>query len=140
MPSVTLSDPFVVDDPSIFIDGQEYKCAARAASLIPTPKMASTETFCNPGGERPAGVTWTFDVTLLLSYGVTGTEKLLRTIVGQKKVVVLKPKDGATSPSNPSATFDIYIPPVPFLNASIGEAQEFTLTATTVGAPVFAEA
>lgn len=139
MPSVTLSDPFVVDDPSIFIDGQEYKCAARAASLIPTPKMASTETFCNPGGERPAGVTWTFDVTLLLSYGTTGTEKLLRTIVGQKKVVVLKPKDAAVSASNPTATFDIYIPPIPFMTSTIGEAQEFTLTATTVGAPVFAE-
>lgn len=135
-----LSDPFVIDNPSIMIDTQEYKCAARAASLIPSVKMADTSTFCNPGGERPAGTTWTFDVTLLLSYGATGTEKILRTIVGQKKTVVLKPADSAVSATNPSATFSIYIPPVPFMNATIGESQEFQLTATVEGAPVFAEA
>lgn len=139
MPSVTLADPFVVEDPSIMIDGQEYKCAARAASLIPEQKRINVETFCNPGGERPAAkVAWTFDVTLLLSYGAAGTRTLLSAIQGQKKTVVLKPADAAVAVGNPSATFEIYIPPVPFMVGTIGEAQEFQMTVMTVGAPVVA--
>lgn len=147
MPSVTLADAFVYEDPSLVIDGQEYKCAMKSTSLIPNEQMVDIATVCNPSGERPitANVTYTLDAQLLLSFGApgangAGTWNTLNAIAGQKKTVVLKPASSAVSASNPSATFDIYVPRVPFMDGSIASAMVFNLTAKSIGTPVFATA
>lgn len=134
------ADVFVIEKPSILIGTIEIQCAAGSVALVPTDKMADVETFCNPGGERPASTSWVIDIDVKLSYG-TGTTALwnqLHALAKTKQTVVIKPADDAVSDSNPSATVSAWVPSIPFVNAPLGEATKFTLTMPCVGEPVFA--
>ena len=138
---MAIPDGFVYEDPSIMIDAFEYKCGTRGASLTPEDKTVDISTWCNPGGERPASTKWTLDIEVVLSYGTPdGTWNKLNALRKLKKTVILKPASTAALPANPSATFDIYVPSIPFMDGKIGAAGVFMLTAVAVGEPVFATA
>jgi len=134
-----LADPVTLENPVLTIDGVDYVCAARSASLIPTDMKADVKTFCNPGGERPSSTTWTFDMEVLLSFGAvnTGTWNTLNAIRKMRKTCTVKYDDAATAVGNPLATFDIYVPSIPFVNGKIGDSMLVTLTAVVIGEPVF---
>lgn len=145
MPTVVLADPILYDDPSLVIDGQEYACVMKSTSLVPNEVMADVATVCNPSGERPlvSHTTYTLDAQLLLSFGAAGAAgagswNTLNAIAGLRKTVVLKNKSSAVGADNPSATFDIYVPRIPFMAGQLGQAMPFQLTAKSIGTPVFA--
>lgn len=135
-----LADGVVLETPVITINAVDYVCAARKVSLIPTDNMADIKSFCNPAGERPASTKWVLDVELLLSYGAVGTGSwnTLNAIRKTKVACTVKYSSAATAVSNPIATFDIYVPSIPFVDGTIGSSMPFTLTAVVVGEPVFA--
>ena len=137
-----LADPVVLESPVITIDSVDYVCAARSVSLIPSDMKADVSTFCNPGGERPSSPTWELEVELLLSSGAvsTGTWNTLNAIRKLRKTCTVKYDDAATAVTNPLATFDIYVPTIPFVNGKIGDAMPITLTAVVIGEPVFTTA
>lgn len=137
-----LADPVVLETPVITINSVDYVCAARSVSLIPSDMKADVKTFCNPGGERPSSTTWTLDVEILLSFGAvsTGTWNTLNAIRKTRVTCTVKYDDGATAITNPLATFDIYVPSIPFVNGKIGDAMPITLTAVVIGEPVFTTA
>lgn len=136
---MTLADGVTLESPVITINAVDYVCAARSVRLIPTDKKADISTFCNPGGERPSSTTWVLDVELLLSYGAVGTGSwnTLNAIRKTRVTCTVKYDDGATAVGNPLATFDIYVPTIPFVDGKIGDSMPITLTATVIGEPVF---
>jgi hypothetical protein len=141
---MAMADPFVVVDPKITIDSIDFKCASRMVSLIPEDNEADIETFCNPGGTRPGSTNWTCSIEVVLSYGVDASDSVdgswnqLNAMRKQKKTIVVGPSDDTIGTDNPTATFSAYIPSIPFMDGTIGEAQTFTLELSSVGDPVFA--
>lgn len=113
--------------PSILIDGVEYKCKARTVSLEPGDYI----NFCDQE--------WTFSAEMELTYGADETWNTLSALSNTTVTVVLKPDDAAAAPTNPSATFDIRMPSIPFMTAAQrAERMTFTLEAVTEDVPVTA--
>lgn len=132
-----MADVFVVTDPSILIGSVELVCHGSHVALTPNPIMADISTWCDPEGEREAIASWTFSVELKQSYGTEGTWTDLNALKRTKVTVVVKPADATVSADNPSATFDMWMPSIPFIDAGIGESTSFTLEAKVIGEPVF---
>jgi hypothetical protein len=113
--------------PSILIDSVEYKTKARSVSLEPGD-------YINFGEPE-----WTFTAEVELGFGTdeayTDLAALENTIVD----VVLKPKDDTVGAGNPTATFQILMPPITFMApVARGERMTHTITTTTLAAPVIA--
>lgn len=138
---MAMADPVVISDPQISIDGVDYKCASSKVSLIPTDSQVDISTFCNPGGTRPGTTAWACSVDLLLSYtdGTdTGSWNTLHALRKTKVPIIIAPASGMASASNPTATFDAYIPSIPLVDAEIGGTVKYTLALSSVGEPVIA--
>ena len=74
----------------------------------------------------------------ILDYDTAGSWNALHALRKTKPAVVVKPADTTVAVTNPSASFSMRIPSIPFVDAAIGEATIFTLTCPVVGEPVFA--
>ena len=92
--------------PSILIDAVEYKCMARTVSLEPGDWI----NFCEQE--------WTFTAELELGYGTGESWTLLEALQNGTAAVVLKPEDATAAITNPSASFTIRVPAVPFMTAA----------------------
>ena len=113
--------------PSILIDSVEYKCMARSVSLEPGDWI----NFCEQE--------WTFTAEIELGYGTGESWTLLEALQNSTASVVLKPEDTTVSVANPSASFTVRIPAVPFMtDAARGERMTMPLEVLTESAPVFA--
>jgi len=113
--------------PSILIDSVEYKCKVRSVSLEPGEHI----NYCEQE--------WTFTAEIEIGYGVAESWTLLEALRDTIVDVVLKPEDATTAATNPSASFSIRMPAVPFItNASKNDRMTFSLEATTEAEPVFA--
>jgi hypothetical protein len=114
--------------PSIMIDSVEYKCKARSVSLEPGSDKIN---FCE--------YEWTFGAEIEIGYGDTESYTLLAALEDTVVDVVLKPADDAVADGNPAASFQIYMPPVPFMTtAGIGERMTFPMSVVTEAPPVVA--
>jgi hypothetical protein len=113
--------------PSISIGGEEFKCMSREVSLEP----GDPETFCT--------YEWTCSVEVELSYGVDGSWNVLHGMQDTIQEIVISPSDAAAGvPTNPTATFDAWIPPIPFMSGAVkGEKQTFTLELRSEAEPLF---
>ena len=112
--------------PSILINSVEYKCKARSVTLEP----GNWINFCEQE--------WTFEAEIELGYDTTESWNLLNALEDTVTTVVLKPEDATVAATNPSASFSIRMPAVPFLTGSSrGDRQTFTLSQVTEAAPVF---
>ena len=124
----------------------DISCMARTISLTPSDQAVDISTQCNPGATYPGLTTWTFTAELLNSYDSVALEgdglwNQLQAIAKTLIVVTIKPADAVVSSANPSASFSMYMPSIPFLNVTtLGDKTLIPLTATTVGAPTFATA
>lgn len=133
-----MADVYVAVDPSVTIGGTDRICMFSRVALIPEQMMADTETFCDPGGERPSTVKWTLELEGKMSYDTDGSWNVLRALSGTKVAIVVKPADTTVAATNPSASFNAWIPAMPFVDATVGESAPFTLTCPVVGQPTFA--
>ena len=115
--------------PSILINAVEYKCKARTVTLEPGDDI----NFCEQE--------WTFNAEIELGYGSGESWTLLEALQDTIVTVALKPEDATATATNPSATFSIRVPAVPFMTgATRGDRQTFNLEVATEAAPVFATA
>lgn len=113
--------------PSILIDSVEYKCKARSVTLEPGDHI----NFCEQE--------WTFNAEIEIGYGTGESWTLLEALQDTVVDVVLKPEDAAVGVANPTATFEIRVPAIPFMTgASRGDRQTFNLEVMTEAAPVTA--
>ena len=116
-----------INKPSISIDGVEYKCMSRSASLVPGDDL----NFCEKE--------WTASFDIEVSYGTDGSWTKLNALRDTIVEVILSPSDGTISDSNPSATFDAHIPAIPFMSgAEKGGRMTFLLELMSEAEPVFA--
>jgi len=114
--------------PSILINSVEYKCKARSVTLEPN---GTALNFCEDEYE--------FSAEIELAYGTGESWTLLSALAKTVVDVVLKPEDATTALMNPSATFEFYVPSVPFMSsATRGDRQTMTLSGPTEAEPVFA--
>lgn len=115
-----------VYQPSILIDSVEYKCKVRSVSLTP----ADFINFCEQE--------WTFEAEIEVGYGTAETWTLLNALRNEIVNVVLKPEDDTVAAGNPSASFQITMPAIPFMDASErGARQTMALSVVTETEPVF---
>ena len=113
--------------PSITINSVEYKCKARSVALEPGEHI----NYCEQE--------WRFIAEIEIGYGTAESQTLLRALQDTVVAVVLKPEDAVVSATNPSATFNVRIPAIPFITAaSKGDRMTFTLDVPTEAAPAFA--
>ena len=113
--------------PSILINAIEYKCRARSVSLEPGDYI----NFCEQE--------WTFSAEIELGYGVAASWNVLRVLSDTIVPVVLKPEDAVVGAGNPTATFTMRMPSIPFMpDTARGDRMTFTLEGVTELAPVFA--
>ena len=138
-------DPITIDNPKITINAVDYLCVAGSAMLEPEDSTVSTQTYCDPQGERPGATKWTATVKISLNYDVladtdVGTWNTLHALRKTKQTFVLAPTDAVASDDNPVATFEAYVPSIPFMMSEVdaSEAQTFDLEVVSVGDPVFA--
>ena len=142
---MALAAPFVVTDPKLTIDGVDYKCATRAVELVPDQIMVNIGGYCAPRATRPGSTKWSCNVELMLGYNDgtdDGTFEELLAIAGTLVTCVVGPSSGAVSASNPSFTFESYIPAIPKLMAELdqSDASIFTLELSPQAEPVMAVA
>lgn len=131
--------PFIYQEPAITINSTDALCHFSQIAVLPQMEWADIETYCNPGGQAPGRTTWTCNLTVRMSYGTDSAWEFFSNLVGQKATFVVKPESGTTTIANPAATFDAYIPPLPFIpEHQIGQSATFTLECRVVGAPVVA--
>lgn len=150
---MAFADGVTIDDPKITINGINYTATARSAMLTAEDDEVDISTFANPKGMRPGATDWTAEIELNLTYGPietattppadAGTWNTLNALRKTKVVVVMGPKSGVATVSNPTATFSAYIPTISFMNGEVaaGEAQRIApLTLNPIGDPVFTTA
>jgi hypothetical protein len=112
--------------PSILIDSVEYKCKARSVSLEPGDYI----NFCEPE--------WTFNAEIEIGYGASDSWNLLEALEDTLVDVVLKPEDATVAAGNPSATFQVRFPPIPFMMSSgRGDRQTLSLSVVTEAVPTY---
>lgn len=137
-----VATPYIFRDPSLTVNGTELKCHIRKISLVPEDSMADVETVCNPGGEAPSTTTWVAEIEALQSFGPEGAEPgfwdTMLPLAKTKADFVLKPRDTTVGPTNPSATFEAWVPSIPFMDSAIGESTVLTLEFKLIGEPIFA--
>jgi len=108
------------------IDGDDYKCRARSCNLTPLDGV----NLCTDN------IDYELATTLELTYGATGTYNQLSALAGTLVTFEVSPLDGAAAASNPIATFDAYMPPIPIMIGSPGEVGTFDLTVQSEGGVV----
>ena len=113
--------------PSILIDAVEYQAKARSVSLEPGAKINFGE------------YEYTFTAEIELGYGTGESHTTLAALEGTIVDVVLKPEDATVGAGNPSATFQIRVPAVPFITAAaIGDRMTVAMSVVTEAPPVTA--
>ena len=122
----------------------DLSCMARTVSLTPADASIDISTQCAPGATAPGITTWTFTAEFLNSFDSAaaagdGLWNQLNALAKTLVEITIKPKDAAVDSTNPSATFSMYFPSIPFINVqTIGDKTVVPVTGTAVGAPVFA--
>ena len=133
-------------DPNVVNGTDEVQCHLQLVTLLAEVfRRADIETYCNPGGEAPAGVRWTGTLRVRQSYGDAPDQGAWQFFAGLDPLVpqdmVIYPADpgtGGATAANPSATFEAYIDPIGFIpDHEVGGSGTFDLTFTVVGEPVF---
>lgn len=149
---MAFADGITIDDPTLTIAGIDFKCTARSAILNVEDDEVDISNFCNPKGTRPGASDWTAEIELELTYGAAqvvlgttpdaGTWNTLHAMRKTRVEVVIAPGEGAVGVDNPTATFDAYIPSIPFMMGEVAatESQRFTLVLSPIGEPVIATA
>ena len=113
--------------PSILINSVEYQCKARSVSLEPGDWINMCEQD------------WTFSAELEIGYGSGESWTLLEALENTLTTVILKPEADTVTATNPSATFSIRVPAVPFMTSvARGERMIIPLDVLTEAALVFA--
>ena len=124
-----------INKPSLTINGIEFQCKTKSVTLAPTGEAL---TYCDDEWEMTATVLLTYDTAQASTGPSTGTWNDLNAMENTKQTCVLMPEDATIGVDNPTATFTALIPPIPFMNdAQRKEHQEFDLTLTVDGTPVF---
>ena len=111
--------------PSILINSVEYKCKGRSVSLEPGGYI----NFCEQE--------WTFAAQIELGYGAAESWNLLSALADTLVDVVLKPEDATVAAGNPSATFQIRMPSIPFMPSTTrGDRMVIDISVLTEAEPV----
>lgn len=112
--------------PSILINSVEYKCKARSVSLTPGDYI----NFCEQE--------WTFAAEIEMNYGTSESWNLLSALADTTVAVVLKPEDATVAVGNPSASFQIRMPSIPFMTGTTrGDRQVIPIEVITEAEPAF---
>ncbi len=127
--------PFVLNKPSITIGtapGTEFQCFAHKVEFAPDQDSNDNDTFC--GSYRSYGqLRWTITLSMFQSFGAEGLWKALVPLQGMVVPISITPDDTdptgnpAGTEDNPTVTANVRVPPLPFLNAEVGEASDFDL-------------
>jgi len=119
--------PFKLVDPSFTVGGVELKCSARQIRHTITFDQTDDSTFCRPSAQGVGQVTQTIELTVLQSFGADGLWNQLHPLRGTVVSFVLEATDGELDDDNPVMTGTCMVPPVPLVDAGVGENTELSL-------------
>lgn len=137
--------------PSFVIDlaGTELQLrgAGRRIRHNKSPNFEDVETFDNPGGEAPGTSAESFTIEILQSHGAAGAYNLLKPL--EETLVTFAYQidaDAVNSVDNPELSGNVYVPPIPIIDAGVKKFSPITLefkvdgipVLTTDGTPVYA--
>jgi hypothetical protein len=141
---MAVATPYIARDPIITITSTtpdlELVCHARTVRLTAEDNEVDVDTFCNPDGTAPGSTKWTFECDVLQSFGDGATPGIWNMLYPLAKTVAtfqLRPDEAAISTSNPEATFDAWVPTIPFVDSERGDSTILTMTFSVVGSPTF---
>ena len=138
-----VANAYLYVEPNVVIGTSEVQCHLQMVTLLAEVfRRADVETYCNPGGEVPAGVRWTGTLRVRQSYGSDSAWAFFAALdPTEPQDMVIFPGDPGTasgSADNPSATFEAYIDPIGFIpEHEVGGSGTFDLTFSVVGEPTF---
>lgn len=134
-----MAEPYRAIRPDIKIGTNDFTCHANKIAITPDQQYKPASTFCNPGGEIPTTSVWTCELDILQSFATDGAWNILHGLQGTKQTFAVYPGQGVVAAvTNPEATFEAYIPAIPFLDVEAGETMTYTVELKVLGEPVFA--
>lgn len=137
-----VATPHFYTHPTVFIETTEVECHFQMVTLVPEVfRTADIETYCNPGGEAPAGVRWNGIFRIRMSYGSDSSWEFFSALdaLTTYEVTIWPGDDTSTSTANPEAQFDAYIEPLAFIpEHEVGGSATFDVAFHVVGEPDFA--
>ena len=124
--------PFKLTDPSLILDPDgdaiELKCSSRQIKHTISWATLDDSTFCEPSAEGIGKVTETIELTVLQSFGTEGLWNLLSRLALTVVDFQLFTIADLWATDSPVMTGTCMVPPVPLIDAGIGENTELTLT------------
>ncbi len=120
-------------------DPLQFQCTLRSFQHSVSTSFSDVATLCNPGGEAPGKVVEELQLEMLWSHGSNGPWNKLRPLVNTVHTFAALPKGtGATSAANPEMSGSVWIPPVPFMQATeVNGYSIVPLTFKIFGIPVY---
>jgi len=103
-----------------------------AASVVRVQESIDTTSFGSTSREFSSGLANnTVSMTLFLTYAASETYATLKSLVGTKTTVTVKPTSAATSATNPLHTMTgCYLETLPVLDTSLGEISSIDIEFT----------
>ena len=138
-----VATPHFYVEPTVLVGTVEVQCHISMVTLIPEVTWGDVETYCNPGGEAPTRISWRGVMRLRMSYGTDSSWELFASLDPTTPTdMTIWPGDAGTdfagSSENPSADFQAYIAPLPFIpEHEVGASATFDIEFRVVGEPVF---
>ncbi len=121
-----------LSNPVVTVNSVALTGFATAATLTRTITSADITSFGETA--RTYGATLEdseLTVTLYMTYGASEVYATLKSLVGTRTTVTVKPTSGATSATNPILTLTgAYLESLPVLQASLGEISSIDITFT----------
>jgi len=103
-----------------------------AASMVRTLESIDQTSFGETSRTYTAGLANnTTTMTLFMTYGAAEVYATLKSLVGTRTTVTMKPGSGANSPTSPLHTMqNCYLEELPVLDSTVGELSTIELTFT----------
>lgn len=133
-----MANPYVASTPYVSVAATDQYAKLRRISITPTDNLADGASFGNPGLEIPSSATWTVELEWPQAFDTAEIWNVWSALEHTSVAFIVSPASGVASVTNPTCTFNAYMPALPFIDAGVGESTIASIRMTTIGAPVFA--
>jgi len=121
--------PFVLNKPTVTIDGNDITCLCHQVTFAPDQDTNDYDTFCaHYTSYGPLKMTIT--LSMFVSYGTDGMWTILKPLENTVVTLTVTPAAlpvVAGTVDNPTASAQVQVPGIPFMDAGVGEASDVDL-------------
>jgi hypothetical protein len=120
--------PFILNKPNITLGGEDLTCMCHQVTFSPDQDTNDYDTFCaHYTSYGPLKMTVT--LSMYASFGTDGFWTILAPMQNTVQTLTVTPDAAGTAGTidNPTASAQVQVPGIPFLDANVGEASDFDL-------------